>query len=269
MSRYIPAKFAPKLYSDWYLLIKKLSPTKQAEVIRAIFEYPDFTPDGVDCWDFLSSRLDDQYQRFIKNREARTEAAKKGAESRWRKDDDSEIPNSPTDSKIESVVSIFAEFTDDEEIIATLNDTKSDLYKFLQTGNGSCYDAMSEKEKKFADLSSVREKTIWHRKINKPIPAKSKKKSADTSELFERFWANFPSQRKCDKAKCAIRFHNIVAGGISAELIIQKAADYAATDEVKRKFAAMPMTWLNQERWNLDFSAAAQQKKNDTGENPL
>jgi len=259
MSRYIPTKFAPKLYSDWYSLIAKLPAEKQAEVIRAIFQYPDFTPSGVDCWDFLASRLDDQYQVFLKRKVERTEAAKKGAEARWgKKDDDSEIPNRrTTDSKIESV-SRFAELAgDDSDILDALRYADSGLSVFLATGEGY-EDALSRTEREFVDRGDVRNICDWHKKLQAP------KLKPIHDENFERFWANFPGQRKCDKGKCLIKFRVIVKGGVDPELLIQKAADYSKTDEVKRKYAAIPMTWLNQSQWELDYSAAAQSKNKKT-----
>jgi len=168
MARYIPTSFAPRLYNDWYLLIKKLPIEKQTEVIHAIFEYPNYIPTDVDCWDFLSSRLNEQFQQFLSNKEKRTEAAKKGASSRWsdRDNDSQELKpdeNSTTHSKSESV-SPFIELTEDPEIINALKNKESGLSIFLETGAG--YEASLTKEECiFADQKEVRALCKWHKDL--------------------------------------------------------------------------------------------------------
>lgn len=57
----------------------------------------------------------------------------------------------------------FVSLTNDWDIVYALNDSKSDLSVFLETGGG--YDSLTKKEREFADRGDVRALCTWHKEI--------------------------------------------------------------------------------------------------------
>lgn len=77
---------------------------------------------------------------------------------------------------------------------------------------------------------------------------------------FEQFWSIFPAGRKRAKGKCRSIFVQIARGGhymlkASADEMIDAARRYAAT-KPDSKYVPMPLTWLNQGRWEDDAGQA-------------
>ena len=89
-----------------------------------------------------------------------------------------------------------------------------------------------------------------------------KKKNISALNLdFEIFWNCFPSGRK--KSKGAAQAAWVKALGItSADRIIARARDYAASPEGNGPYVKMPSTWLNQRCWD-DADAAWNLKSDD------
>lgn len=73
-------------------------------------------------------------------------------------------------------------------------------------------------------------------------------------DFFEEFWTAFPPGRKKSKARARTAFDK-AAAKVSAEVVINAALEYAASDEGRGEFVKMPETWLNGECWSDDRSA--------------
>lgn len=77
---------------------------------------------------------------------------------------------------------------------------------------------------------------------------------------FEQFWSVFPAGRKRAKGRCREAFIRIARGGhysmkATADEMIAAAQAYALT-KPDPQFVPMPLTWLNQGRWEDDLSDA-------------
>lgn len=78
----------------------------------------------------------------------------------------------------------------------------------------------------------------------------------DLDEKFEQFWRTFPAGRKRAKGKCRWMFRNIASKShflhrATADEMIAAAREYAAS-KPDPQFVPMPLTWLNQGRWEDD-----------------
>ena len=69
-----------------------------------------------------------------------------------------------------------------------------------------------------------------------------------TDSLFEEFWNAYPNGRKRSRGDALPAWRKALKSA-DAELIISKAAEYAASDEGQGEFVQMPSSWLNQQRW--------------------
>lgn len=79
-----------------------------------------------------------------------------------------------------------------------------------------------------------------------------------TQQLFERFWDVTPKRAPHDNPKrpALLKFTRLVEREhIDPEIIISSMIAYAATREGENpKFTAMAVTWLNQHRWESDYT---------------
>ena len=72
---------------------------------------------------------------------------------------------------------------------------------------------------------------------------------------FDEFWTNYPKQRAGSKDKARIAFQRAIDGHrASAEQIIASCKAYAKSDEVLRGFAKGAAAWLNDDRFNSDYT---------------
>lgn len=70
---------------------------------------------------------------------------------------------------------------------------------------------------------------------------------------FEQFWKAFPKGRKNAKKKTSDKFIALVKSGtVTADQLTFAATAYHAKVGDDFEFVLMPLTWLNQERWNDD-----------------
>lgn len=74
---------------------------------------------------------------------------------------------------------------------------------------------------------------------------------------FCKFWDAFPSTRKRAKPACWKKWKKIHPDSALVEKMLQTIEAFKKTDEWKRGFAPMPLTWLNQGRWEDDVSENA------------
>lgn len=85
-------------------------------------------------------------------------------------------------------------------------------------------------------------------------PAMVTQANGGYSTDFETFWAKYPRGRRKSKGKAWLAW--IVAlKKASAEEIIERASEYAKSDEGNGPYVKMPSTWLNQDCWNDDPEA--------------
>jgi hypothetical protein len=248
MAKYIPTNFAPRLYIDWYLLINKLSAEKQAEIMRAIFEYPNYTPDNIDCWDFLSSRLKDQYERFLSNKQKRTEAAKKGAASRWGND---------SIEKKDDIFTGLPEFISDilTGKSAPLDSCDLDsesriIYEKLNPYiNKYLTNPTIDKIKLIDSMKDILSKNITNTNI------KITKKNNDLNNDFEEFWKEYTpvkcNGRVIDKGSKvdSLKKYILARKTDSAENIISGLKIYLEKCEKNKILTCGVSVFLNQKRW--------------------
>jgi uncharacterized protein YdaU (DUF1376 family) len=71
-------------------------------------------------------------------------------------------------------------------------------------------------------------------------------------EGFERFWEQFPKQRKGNKEKALSAYRNAIKRSTEEE-IHEGTVRYAASDEVLRGFAKGAAAWLNDDRWRNEY----------------
>jgi hypothetical protein len=74
------------------------------------------------------------------------------------------------------------------------------------------------------------------------------------SKEFEAFWEVYPKQRRTKKQE-AYRKWKQALKRVDAGLLIQRATDYAASDQGQSEFAVMPSVWLNGAMWEDDPEA--------------
>jgi len=68
---------------------------------------------------------------------------------------------------------------------------------------------------------------------------------------FEAFWSAFPRGRRKSKA-AAWKAWATAIETVSTDVLIERAKDYAASDEGHGQYVKMPSTWLNQRCWEDD-----------------
>lgn len=73
------------------------------------------------------------------------------------------------------------------------------------------------------------------------------------TDQFETFWNTFPATRRTKKSLAFKRWQSalkLVVAEDPAGFLIQRAADYAASDKGRSEFAEMPSTWLSGGAWD-------------------
>lgn len=82
-----------------------------------------------------------------------------------------------------------------------------------------------------------------------------KEKESPYLDSFNEFWSIYPKQRAGSKEKAYASFCKAVKDGrATPEKIIQATKCYARSDEVKRGFAKGCAAWLNDDRFNNNYS---------------
>jgi len=121
-------------------------------------------------------------------------------------------------------------------------------FKAKQAENASKPSNINEIKKPRLRHTDTDTDTDKKKEKNPPTP----RKRGMCDEAFDRFWCAFPPKRRTAKPQAEKKFAAIVAAGEDPEAIIRGAKAYAQSDDVARGFAAMPTTWLNQERWKAE-----------------
>ena len=77
--------------------------------------------------------------------------------------------------------------------------------------------------------------------------------------MFEQFWAAYPKQRAGAKEKAHSAFDAALKRHreLTARSLIDKAQEYAKSDEVARGYAKGAQAWLNDDRFLQDYKPAA------------
>ena len=85
-----------------------------------------------------------------------------------------------------------------------------------------------------------------------------RKKRNKYPEAFERFWKAFPPARRKKKPQTLKRWYEAVVilanwlhvdRPMAADHLVQRATDYAASDEGRGEYVRGPEPWLNQQAW--------------------
>lgn len=153
---------------SWLRFLADLPPDEIKNVLHAVWDYAngDKTA-GSDtaAWYTIKAQIDDELQR----KEQISEKRRAAIMTRWNKVvqepavESNEIVEPATNSISEFVDNRFVSLTNDLDIVYALNDPKSDLSIFLETGAG--YDSLTKKEREFADRGDVRALCTWHKEI--------------------------------------------------------------------------------------------------------
>lgn len=73
----------------------------------------------------------------------------------------------------------------------------------------------------------------------------------ERDEDFERFWSAFPKRRRTKKQEALRKWKSILKTKVvTAEFLIRRATDYAASPKGKSEYAVMPAVWLNGGMWD-------------------
>lgn len=73
--------------------------------------------------------------------------------------------------------------------------------------------------------------------------------------IFDRFWESYPRGRREKKKEARIAFKKAINAGVDSELLIAKAAEYAASPTGRGPYVKGPVPWLNQGCWDDDPAA--------------
>lgn len=104
---------------------------------------------------------------------------------------------------------------------------------------------MSEKcpQKNGPEKRTEQKRTRKQKRVNTDGSQGVKSQSQYTTS-FEQFWESYPPPRKRDKRDAFKAWNSELAKGASAELLIQKAKEYASSDLGSGEFSKMPAAWL-------------------------
>ena len=95
------------------------------------------------------------------------------------------------------------------------------------------------------------------------VEGKNKTHDASLVSRFDEFWNMYPKKPNNPRKPAQAKFDNLVKKGTDAQLIIDGAGHYASYCKVQNteaKYIAQATTWLNQERWANDYSAAPKER---------
>ena len=84
--------------------------------------------------------------------------------------------------------------------------------------------------------------------------------SADASDRFDEFWEAYPKRTGQNPKKPAREKFKKITKDVDPQILIDAAHAYARSEQHNNpKFIAQTQTWLNQERWNDEYSEPAPQ----------
>ena len=138
------------LYAEWKKPLQNLSLEQKGRILDALLDFPDGTAHAFDdpvlqvAWSFMEGGLQENVRKWEATRKKRSEAGKKGNESRWHSNEvastcrknricdtcDDSIANIAV--SVSSSVSVSAEEESKEETAAAGSRTDSDLAKIVQ-----------------------------------------------------------------------------------------------------------------------------------------
>lgn len=101
------------------------------------------------------------------------------------------------------------------------------------------------------DFASESEGEILTSEAMKPSKQSITSKAKEENPEFEAFWKNYPN--KINKSSARASFQKALKSGVSPQLIISKAKEYANYCNAKNVWTAHASTWLNQERYLNDY----------------
>ena len=58
-------QFAPHIYPEWGELFANLSDKQNAEILKAITQFPNYEPENNPIWNFIKSQIEKDYEIFI------------------------------------------------------------------------------------------------------------------------------------------------------------------------------------------------------------
>jgi hypothetical protein len=83
------------------------------------------------------------------------------------------------------------------------------------------------------------------------------------SKEFESFWEVYPRQRRTKKQEAYRKWKQALKRA-DAGLLIQRATDYANSEQGRSEYAVMPSVWLNGAMWEDEPEAWARESSNKT-----
>lgn len=108
-----------------------------------------------------------------------------------------------------------------------------------------------------SDFASEGESEILNSEAVKPSKQSITSKAKEENPEFEKFWESYPN--KLNKSSARTSFNKALKKGVSPQLIISKAKEYANYCNAKNVWTAHASTWLNQERYLNDYEELARE----------
>jgi hypothetical protein len=90
----------------------------------------------------------------------------------------------------------------------------------------------------------------------KPQAKNQKKEEGGNETQFQKFWDQFPRQRRGSKDKALQAYIKAIERDTEQSILAGTLA-YAASDEVARGFAKGAQAWLNDDRWTNDYAVVS------------
>ena len=119
-------------------------------------------------------------------------------------------------------------------------------------------------KEKFKDNIIDNNNNITYSNNNPPLysPLRVEKRSSEKDkyrDVFEEFWKVYPKQRAGNKDKALTTYIRVLnEGRATVEKLLHSAKQYAQSEEVSKGFAKGCQAWLNDDRFNIDYSTEQQ-----------
>lgn len=200
------------LDQNMFLSIADLPPEEQLEIIKGLAMFPNDCNAKSYTWKGIKDKL----IKDIEKRKKFAEFGRIGALKRWKKNDEKNekiIENFDDKKTLDNIFSndneSLVSMTENESIRKSLNDKKSSLSLFLETGFD--YEFLSADEREFVDRIEVRKLCKWY-KENKDIEEKNIYKIKKFKPPTIEEWLSFCHEKGLDESTMRSAYESYVEG---------------------------------------------------------
>lgn len=240
-------RFSPHIYPEWGELISDLPIEKQAEIFNAILKYPNVDVDS-GVWRFIKSQIDKDYEKFqercAKNKEISNNYWKNNHNAQsnieQRNDDIERLPND------NQMISNDIERLPNDILNININKNHNDNVNVNVNDNGNIN---TNDESKDLCLNNLNYETLFFEFWQEYIPVKCDDKFVD----------------KGSKKLSFEKFTKILKSGVRYEEIISGLRAYLNHCRENKQFTCTVPVFLNQRRWEDDYSAPTALAKDAAG----